>query len=115
MPLLSVMVLAPVPRALKLVTTRLPWLMFTPPVNVLTPLSRHVPVPVLVIDVAAVLLGMMPASSPVPVPWRVRVLAAVLVTVRLDVNFSDPVPLASRIPCVWARAMTRSVVSPGPV
>src|SRR5215207_2008993 len=95
-PLLRAIDLVPVPRALLLVMTRLPWLTFTPPVNVLTPDNRQVPVPFLVTDVmfVALLLGMTPAISPMPAvdPIRLSVLLPAPVAVTLDEKASVPVP-----------------------
>src|SRR3954463_15264039 len=77
-PLLRLIVLVPVPRALALVMTRLPWVTVTLPVNVLAPDRRQVPVPFLtsVVTFVALLLGITPAISPTPAvePIRLSVL-----------------------------------------
>src|SRR3954447_17318159 len=120
-PLLRAIVLVPVPSALLLVMTRLPWVTVTLPVNVFAPLSRQVPVPFLTRDVTlvALLLGMTPAISPTPAvdPIRLSVLLPPPVAVTADEKTSVPVPAISTVaPAVVPfRLRVRLVVAPVPV
>ena len=77
------------------------------------------PLPLLVRLVAALLLTMAPAISPVPAvePRRVSVLIPAPVAVKALVNFNSPVPDWSRVapPVMPARLITRLVFCAPPV
>ena len=119
LPLLMVKV--PVPRAwLWLMFRRepvLPPLRVTPPVAPTGPAIVQVLAPVLVRVVKA--KGRPPSSWPLPEPWRVTLLVAVPLLVKLLVNLKRPLPLFVSKTLVDValklKLMTRSVVSPEPV
>ena len=96
-----------------------PPLMVVAPVNVLVPVSTQVPACALVSNVVAVLFGMAPMMVFVAVlePCNVSVLMPFVGAVKELVRTNGPAPSISMVapPVVPVRAMTRSLVSPGPV
>ena len=74
--------------------TKVPELTVTVPPNVFAPERVHVPVPDFAIDVLPEPSPITPLISPVPDvdPCNVKVLLALPVAVKLELNFKFPVP-----------------------
>ena len=101
-PLLSVIVFVPAPKAAPLVIQSWPALMSTPPLKVLSAaVSTHLPAPVLVRDVL-----------PVEAFWSVRRIAKVLAPVLVPVRVRVRAPAVSNR-LMFAPVLVKLTVAPG--